>query len=215
MVWWRWCDSATARARRSIRDTPRWCDSSMVMMRSDDDNGTISMKRCHHTIALSGDELMERWRDGMMTMARCFDSAMVMVRWRIGAMPLWCDGAMAMMILNIYHMAPRVIYQNICPHRDTSASVGITSQGFRVTEGQIFWYSRLRKHEIYTMWHIKIKTSTHMEHTTRRSIPLSLIPWPCYAPQGPGGLQLILGKCCASINQSEHRKFVIHLALLL
>ena len=140
----------------------------------------------YHVITPSRCQGMSWWNVDAMVWWRCFDSAMVMVRWRIGAMPLWCDGAMAMMILNIYHMAPRAIYQNICPHRDTSASVGITIQGFRVTEGQIFWYSRPRKHEIYTMWHIKIKTSTHMEHTTRRSIPLSLIPWPCYAPLHKG-----------------------------
>ena len=38
-------------------------------------------------------------------------------------------------------------------HPMPKAEGDVTHQGFRVTEGLIFWYSRTRRHVIYVMWH--------------------------------------------------------------
>ena len=72
-------------------------------------------------------------------------------------------------------MASRVTYQNISPevtrkwcHPMPKTEGDIMRQGFRVTEGLIFWYSHPRRHVIYVMWHFKIKTkSNKMEYTAR------------------------------------------------
>ena len=40
-------------------------------------------------------------------------------------------------------------------HPMSTAEGDITRQGFRVTEGLIFWYSRPRRHMIYVMWHYR------------------------------------------------------------
>ena len=59
-------------------------------------------------------------------------------------------------------------------HQMPKAEGDITRQGFRVTEGLIFWYSRQRRHVIYVMWHLKktiqIKWNTLLVGSLFRSI---------------------------------------------
>ena len=60
----------------------------------------------------------------------------------------------------------------------------ITRQGFRVTKGRIFWYSRQRIHLIYVMWHFQIKTvnkwnTLYFDSSFRLKIPLLYLL--CYA----------------------------------
>ena len=66
--------------------------------------------------------------------------------------------------LTLWHKSPGALCHSL-----PSAEGDIKRQGFCVTEGLIFWYSRLRRHVIYFMWHFKIKTkSNKMEYTAPR-----------------------------------------------